>query len=61
MPERVGFDRELKRAWLDQTVEIVLSTQEPEAVRAALRRALSAEITSDESQAKVIKIGRAHV
>ncbi len=53
MPERVGFDRELKRTWLDQTVEIVLSTQEPEAVRTALHRVLSTEIQSDESQAKV--------
>lgn len=56
MPERIGFDRKLKRAWLDQAVEVLVSTQEPEAVYTALHQVLREEITADVSRGKVITL-----
>lgn len=56
MPERIGFDRKLKRAWLDWTAEALLSTQEPEAIYAALHQALREEIPADVSRGKAITL-----
>jgi hypothetical protein len=56
MPERIGFDRKLKRAWLDRTVEALLSAQEPEAAYAALHQVLRKEISAEVSRGKVITL-----
>ncbi len=56
MPEQVGFDRKLKRAWLDWTVEALLAEPESEAVHAALHDALREEIPADESRRKAITL-----
>ncbi|MBN1920056.1 MAG: hypothetical protein JW892_02330 [Anaerolineae bacterium] len=56
MPERIGFDRKLKRAWLDRTVEALLSAQEPEAAYAALHQMLRKEISAEVSRGKVITL-----
>lgn len=56
MPERVGFDRKLKRAWLDWTAEALLSAPAPEAVYATLQQALHEEVQGDVSRGNVITL-----
>ncbi len=65
MPERIGFDRKIRRAWLDLTAEVVRDTlsnpksQTPNpitVVNAALDRALMTEIRGSDARRTSINV-----
>lgn len=56
MPERIGFDRKIHRAWMDLAAETVLREQDPAAVRAALDRALASEVRGAEARRKTVSV-----
>jgi len=56
MPERVGFDRKICRAWLDLTAEVVCGTVDPAAVNVALNQALSTKIRGSDARRKNINL-----
>ncbi len=56
MPERIGFDRKIRRAWLDLAAETVLRERDPAAVHAALDRALASEVRGSEARRKTVNL-----
>ena len=56
MPERIGFDRKIHRAWMDLAAETVLRERDPAAVHAALDRALASEVGGAEARRKTVNV-----
>jgi len=56
MPQRIGFDRKIKRDWIDLGADAVQQSHDVSAVNALLHKSLADEITGNDARRKSINV-----